>query len=112
MHLKKKAVVSAAAVTAALLSAVPLAAAAHADPRSASYATVIGSTSPCKIIASAANIRAKASTSSTILGIGYKGQGCIWYSRTIGGDGWYWYHIKMNTSKVTGWVRGDLLEHY
>lgn len=104
MPLKRRIAVSAAAV-AAVLSTVVLAGTGHA-------ATVQSADAyPCKIITSAANIRANPNTRSTILGIGYKGQSCTWYSRKAEPDNWYWFYIKMTKSHVTGWVRGDLIEN-
>jgi uncharacterized protein YgiM (DUF1202 family) len=67
--------------------------------------------SGCYITASSANIRSKASTGSTSLGVAYKNNKCTEKSSTYAG-GYTWYKVKMTTGNAkgkTGWVRDDLI---
>ncbi|WP_405872384.1 MULTISPECIES: SH3 domain-containing protein [unclassified Streptomyces] len=67
--------------------------------------------SGCYIKASSANLRSKASTSSTSLGVAYKNNKCTEKTSTYAG-GHSWYKVKMTTGNakgVTGWVRDDLI---
>jgi hypothetical protein len=66
----------------------------------------------CHITASAANIRSYHSTTSTIVGVGYKGQTCTSLATWFPTSGYIWEKIRMNGSGVVGWVRGDLVYVY
>ncbi|UQA91368.1 SH3 domain-containing protein [Streptomyces halobius] len=65
----------------------------------------------CYVTASSAKLRSKASTSSTAVGVTYKGNKCSekdydWK------NGYSWIKVKMTTGNAkgkTGWIRGDLV---
>lgn len=65
----------------------------------------------CYVTASSAKLRSKASTSSTTVGIAYKGNKCSEKQVVVRGSH-FWYKVKMTTGNArgkTGWIRDDLL---
>ncbi|MEU0061256.1 SH3 domain-containing protein [Streptomyces sp. NPDC006334] len=65
----------------------------------------------CYVTASSANIRSKASASSTAVGVAYKGNKCSEKDYAYKG-GYGWTKVKMTTGTAkgkTGWIRDDLL---
>lgn len=65
----------------------------------------------CYVTAKSANIRSKASTSSTSVGMAYKGNKCSEKDVVIKGS-YFWFKVKMTTGNAkgkTGWIRDDLL---
>ncbi|MGW1037560.1 SH3 domain-containing protein [Streptomyces antibioticus] len=65
----------------------------------------------CYVTAKSANIRSKASTSSTSVGMAYKGNKCSEKDVVIKGS-YFWFKVKMtsgNAKGKTGWIRDDLL---
>ncbi|GGP95399.1 hypothetical protein GCM10010278_86470 [Streptomyces melanogenes] len=62
----------------------------------------------CYITASAANVRAKATTRAVAVGVAYKGWSCAALDYSYPGDT-QWAKIRVNRTGVVGWVRGDLL---
>ena len=97
MSKRRIAASAATTITAALLSSIALAGTGQA-----------AATHHCKVTASAANIRASATTSSAVVGIGYKNQTCTWSSWKAQPD-WVWIRVTMTSSHVNGWIREDLL---
>ncbi|MFD4555252.1 SH3 domain-containing protein [Streptomyces sp. NPDC058469] len=65
----------------------------------------------CYVTAKAANLRSKASTSSTAVGVAYKGNKCSEKDYAYKG-GYSWTKVKMTTGNAkgkTGWLRDDLV---
>ncbi|MER5572402.1 SH3 domain-containing protein [Streptomyces massasporeus] len=65
----------------------------------------------CYVTASSAKLRSKPSTSSTAVGIAYRGNRCSEKDVVIRGNH-FWYRVKMTTGNArgkTGWIRDDLL---
>jgi Bacterial SH3 domain len=58
------------------------------------------------------NIREQPSTSSKILHVGSAGQLVIIHKQVVGDDAYCWFRVKLDNSKVTGWVRSDVLYIY
>ncbi|MFJ3786342.1 SH3 domain-containing protein [Streptomyces sp. NPDC090093] len=66
------------------------------------------SVNSCYITASAANVRSKASTSSTIAGVAYGGWTCTALDYSYPG-GVQWAKTRVNKTGVVGWVRDELV---
>ncbi|GAA2267104.1 hypothetical protein GCM10010145_46940 [Streptomyces ruber] len=65
----------------------------------------------CYVTASAANLRSKPSTSSTVVGVAYKGNKCSEKDWNWSGS-YGWTKVKMTTGNAkgkTGWLRNDLV---
>ena len=65
----------------------------------------------CYVTAKSANLRSKASTHSTAVGVAYKGNKCSEKDVKVNDSG-IWYRVKMTTGNArgkTGWIRSDLL---
>ncbi|MBX7471245.1 SH3 domain-containing protein [Streptomyces sp. MAG02] len=65
----------------------------------------------CYVTASAANLRSKPSTSSTAVGVAYKGNKCAEKDYDYKG-GYGWTKVQMTTGNAkgkTGWLRDDLV---
>lgn len=111
MHIRRTAVLSAAA-TALAIPAV-FATAAHATPTTApspalapAYTDCTFKLGPWELHTSALKIHTKPSTSSTVLGILYRGQSFHVNSYTSGAT---WVNVTDLSTKVRGWVSGQYL---
>lgn len=71
-------------------------------------ATSASATSGCHITASAANVRSKPSTTSTIVGVAYRNYACT-LKGGVWANGASWDKLKITKTGVTGWVRSDLV---
>ncbi|MGW3387367.1 SH3 domain-containing protein [Streptomyces cinereoruber] len=92
-------------VSAALTLTLAMSGAAAVTATSAQAAPSVNS---CYITASAANVRSKASTSSTIVGVAYRGWTCTALDYSYPG-GVQWAKIRVNKTGVVGWVRDELV---
>lgn len=55
------------------------------------------------------NLRAGASTTSTVVGYGVVGDRVRILSEARGSDGFTWYQVRFYNSGETGWIRGDFI---
>ncbi|MGB8702304.1 MAG: SH3 domain-containing protein [Thermosynechococcaceae cyanobacterium] len=56
------------------------------------------------------NVRSLANTEADIIAAGTVGDRVQVLGHSIGNDGLTWYHIKLNKSGQSGWIRGDLIK--
>ena len=100
-----------AAVAAASLAMMPAGVASRTTTPSTApvAATAQSASATCHIAVSAANLRSKPTTSSSIVGVAYRGWACTPLSVTIPADGLSWEKVRITRTGVTGWVREDLL---
>ncbi|MCA1217357.1 SH3 domain-containing protein [Streptomyces sp. 8L] len=72
-------------------------------------ATSASAAPSCYITASAANVRASASTGAPIVGVAYKNYSCTELTGGKFTGSYWWYHLRITKTGVVGYVREDLV---